>query len=107
MTNLHNRIRELRRSSGISQEKLVEEMNVTQASISLYETGGNMPIDMLISISRYFGVTTAYLLGISDAENVSDTSAEYRLMMAYRELPVVYRRALDTAIDVICHSDRF
>lgn len=82
-------------------------MNVTQASISLYETGGNMPIDMLISISRYFGVTTDYLLGISDAENVSDTSAEYRLMMVYRELPVIYRRALDTAIDVIHRSDRF
>lgn len=105
MTIIRNRIRELRRSSGISQEKLAEEMNVTQASISLYETGGNMPIDMLISISRYFGVTTDYLLGISDAKNISGSSAEHRLMLAYRELPIKYREAVDTAVNVIRCSD--
>lgn len=104
MTTIRNRIRELRRSSGISQEKLAEEMNVTQASISLYETGGNMPIDMLISISKYFGVTTDYLLGISDAENIVGSSAEYRLMLAYRELPIKYREAVDTALNIICCS---
>lgn len=105
MTTIRNRIRELRRLSGISQEKLAEEMNVTQASISLYETCGNMPIDMLISISGYFGVSTDYLLCISDYENISNSSAEHRLITAYRELPTKYRKAVDTAIDVISHSD--
>lgn len=105
MTIIRNRIRELRRSSGISQEKLAEEMNVTQASISLYETGGNMPIDMLISISGYFGVSTDYLLGISDKVNFSDSTAEHRLIMAYRELPLKYKEAVNIAIDVICRSN--
>lgn len=105
MTTIRNRIRELRRSTGISQEKLAEEMNVTQASISLYETGGNMPIDMLVSISKYFGVTTDYLLGISDDRNIIDPSAEHRLMMAYRDLPIKYRKAIDTALDIINYFD--
>lgn len=106
MKTVCNRIRELRRRAGISQEKLAEEMNVTQASISLYETGGNIPIDMLIAISRYFEVTTDYLLGISAEDNISTMSSECRLIMTYRSLPLKYRRAVDYMIDVIhdCES---
>lgn len=78
-----NRIAELRRKKGISQEKLAEELNVTQASISAYENSSNIPTDILIALSDYFGVTIDYLLMVRD--NCSDI--EYKILLFYRKLP--------------------
>lgn len=77
-----NRIAELRRKKGISQERLAEELNVTQASISAYENSPNIPTDILIALSNYFGVTIDYLLRVR--ENLSD--AEDKILRIYRKL---------------------
>ena len=77
-----NRIAELRRKMGISQERLAEELNVTQASISAYENSPNIPTDILIALSIYFGVTIDYLLRVNNT--YSDT--EDKLLRLYRKL---------------------
>lgn len=100
-----NRITELRRSNGISQEKLAEELNVTQASVSLYENGSNIPPDILVSIAKYFDVTLEYLLKLSDdrynipIDAISDT--EYNILLTYRKLPQRQRDLVDKLIKTV------
>lgn len=101
-----NRISELRRKRKISQERLAEILNVTQASISLYENKGNVPLDVLISAARYFGVTLEYLLNLSDEEidTIRVTDDEYNLVMQYRRLSLQNKRLI---LDVIRAIQKF
>ncbi len=68
MENLAKRLRELREEKGITQETLALELGLRgKSSIANYESGLRNPdYDTLIKITKYFGVTTDYLLGISD-----------------------------------------
>ena len=57
------RLKELRKSRGLSQLKLAMELNMCQNTISRYETGEREPgLKELISIADYFDVSTDYLL---------------------------------------------
>ena len=61
------RLRELRKSKGISQLKLAIDLNTNQNTISRYETGEREPgLCELIKIADYFGVSTDYLLERTD-----------------------------------------
>ena len=57
------RLKELRRTKGISQLKLALDLNTNQNTISRYETGEREPgINELILIADYFNVSVDYLL---------------------------------------------
>lgn len=57
------RLKELRKSKGISQLKLALDLNTNQNTISRYETGEREPgINELIKIADYFNVSVDYLL---------------------------------------------
>lgn len=57
------RLKELRKSKGISQLKLALALNTNQNTISRYETGEREPdINTLIQIADYFNVSIDYLL---------------------------------------------
>ena len=52
------RLKEIRKSKGISQLKLAMDLNTNQNTISRYETGEREPsINELIKISEYFNVS--------------------------------------------------
>ena len=58
------RLKELRISRKISQTKLAMDLNLTQNSISRYETGEReADYDTLVAIADYFNVSVDYLLG--------------------------------------------
>lgn len=103
-----NRIAELRRQLGISQEKLAQELNVTQASISLYENGSSVPQDMLIAIAGFFDVSIDYLLNLQDnrycvpIDNVS--KSEYNILQLYRRLSSRNRGVVDKLIEILTES---
>lgn len=101
---MKNRIRELRRAFGITQEKLARDMNITQASVSLYEQGTNIPTDMVIAMSEYFHVSTDYLLGVNSAENISVSREENMVLTAYRVLNPGYRRIVNIVADKIIND---
>jgi transcriptional regulator with XRE-family HTH domain len=62
-----NRIRHLREMHNMKQIDLVNNLNVKQSTLSNWERGTRQPDnDHLIAISEIFGVTTDYLLGVSD-----------------------------------------
>ena len=61
------RLKEIRKSKGITQVKLAIGLNTTQNTISRYENGKNEPgIRELIQIADYFNISIDYLLGRTD-----------------------------------------
>ena len=73
-----NRIRELRKNFGLSQEALAERIGTTQQAVSRIENNAyDIPSDILIEISKQFNVTTDYILGISDVKR--DYNGQYRM----------------------------
>ena len=57
-----NRIRELRKHLGLTQQEFADRIGVKQNTLSQYESGRNDPIDAVVSlICREFGVSEAWL----------------------------------------------
>ena len=62
-----SRIRDLREDRDLTQGTLAEILGVRQTTYSKYELGRiNVPIEMLIKIADFYGVTLDYLVGRSD-----------------------------------------
>ena len=60
---LADKIIELRKKSGMSQEELAEKLNVSRQSVSKWESAASIPdLNRILEMSRLFGVTTDYLL---------------------------------------------
>lgn len=63
-------LRELRKAKGLTQEQFSEIMNVSNRTVSRWETGSNMPdLDILIDISEYYDVDLREIL---DGERKSE-----------------------------------
>ena len=61
------RLKELRLSKNITQQRLAFELHINQNTISRYETGVREPgITELIAIADYFHVSIDYLVGRTD-----------------------------------------
>ena len=61
------RIAELRKQQNLSQEALGELLGVSRQAISKWESDAALPeIDKLIAMSKRFGVTVGYLLGVEE-----------------------------------------
>ena len=60
---LADKITELRKKNGWSQEDLAEKLNVSRQSVSKWESAQSIPdLDKILLMSKIFGVTTDYLL---------------------------------------------
>lgn len=61
---LGNRIQELRKDMGITQQQMADKLNITKGAVSGYEIGRREPSnDILIKIANILGTSTDYLLG--------------------------------------------
>ena len=64
-------LRQLRKSRNLTQAELGLHVGLSKAVVSKYENSMGYPtFDMLIKIADYFGVTTDYLLGVSNGKTV-------------------------------------
>lgn len=60
-------MRALRLEKGIGQNLLAQELELSNASISYWETGKQEPgAAAIFKLAQYFGVSADYLLGIAD-----------------------------------------
>ena len=65
------RIRELRRTGGLTREALSEELNISTDQLRKIECGSRgQSLDLLISLAVYFDVSTDYLLMGRDYVNL-------------------------------------
>jgi len=61
----------LRNERNLSQEQLAQKIGVSRSTVATYESGSRLPsFDSLIALARVFGVTTDYMLGVSDRKQV-------------------------------------
>lgn len=67
-----NKIHQLRKISGMTQEQLAEKLNVSRQTISKWESGGTMPdLESMVKIGRMFQVSLDELL-LKGEEDVRD-----------------------------------
>ena len=82
MLEFGNRLKELRKQKGLTQEQLAKRLWVTKSIISAYESGVKFPsLDMLIKLARTFNISTDYLLGVDkkrylDISTLTDAQIE-------------------------------
>ena len=60
------RLRDLREDNDKTQQEIADILGTSQTMYARYERGANeLPIHHLITLSKYYGVSTDYLLGLS------------------------------------------
>lgn len=70
------RIAQKRKEQGLSQEGLGEQLGVSRQAIYKWESGAAVPeIDKLIALSRLFGVSVGWLLGVEELPQEGPQSA--------------------------------
>ena len=76
--NLGNKIRELRRRDGRTQEDLADALGITSQAVSRWESGGSYPdMEIMPALANYFGVTIDELFGYhNDREKKIDAIIE-------------------------------
>lgn len=89
----HEKLQELRKSRGLTQEELAEALFVSRTAISKWESGRGYPsIDSLKEISRYFSVSIDDLLSgeqlifIAEKENKSNLNSVCDLLLGFVDL---------------------
>lgn len=67
------RLREIREARGLSQSGLAKRVGITQQAVAQYEAGGRTPTgDILVRIAQALGVSSSYLLGLTDTPERDD-----------------------------------
>ena len=70
MNDIGQKIRQLRRDAGMTQDELAERIAVTRQTVSNYERGIARPgVDVLMNIAEVFGVPSEDLMGYARPEN--------------------------------------
>lgn len=85
-----DKLMQLRKKSGWSQEELAEQMGVTRQSVSKWESAQSIPdLEKIVRLSELFGVSLDYLLKeeIDEEENLSVS----------KEVPLVKRVSMEEA----------
>ena len=68
---MYKRIRDLREDSDLTQKQVSSALNCSQQVYSNYELGQrDIPTDILIKLSSFYGVSVDYILGISDVPQI-------------------------------------
>ncbi len=97
---LADKIMNLRKQNGWSQEELADKLDISRQSVSKWESGTSIPdLDKILKLSTLFGVSTDYLL----RDEIEDT-----LYMEV-EMPEdngVHRVSMDEAMDAIDNKKR-
>lgn len=69
------RLYDLRKDAGMTQDELAELLKISKHSISAYERDKNEPPDSIkIAIARLFNVSVDYLVGLSDIPTPAKSS---------------------------------
>ena len=64
------RLTDLRKDMGLTQDQLAEALNLTKSNISAYERERNeAPDNVKIAMAKFFNVSVDYLLGMTDQPN--------------------------------------
>lgn len=81
------RIRELRKKNGLSQEELADKLNVSRQSIQKWETNANMPsVEAVKCMSCFFNVDINYLINGTITNNFKDNDNQESRKHRFKKL---------------------
>lgn len=83
-----DKLRDLRAASGLSQQKVADNLGITKVGYQYYEYGKKLPgFGVIARIADLFNVSADYLLGRTDEPQLPDkeTLALARQLQAYRQ----------------------
>lgn len=70
MSEFAKRLKYQRQRRGLNQQQIAKAMGVSQVSVSNWERGVKEPnFSRLVKLSKLFGQTTDYMLGVSDEDS--------------------------------------
>lgn len=71
MVDFGNVLKTLRFKANMTQAQLAQKLGLTKSVISAYETGLRLPsYDILIHIAKIYNVSTDYLLGLENKQEL-------------------------------------
>ena len=96
---LGDKLRDLRRKAGDSQERLGEKLFVAPATICSWEQGRSIPDSLkLLAICQYYHVSADYLLGLTEQDGRGTlnrfTEAEREELRRFEDYLIFRRKAV-------------
>ena len=83
------RFKELRKERKLSQAKVAEDLDMSQATIASWEAGSRMPLsDMVPQIADYFQVSIDYLFGTKKPTKQPISDDDIRFALSGGEKPI-------------------
>ena len=87
MVEFGENLRNLRLRDKLTQAQLAQKLEMTKSVIGAYETGLRFPsYDVLIHIAKIFKVSTDYLLGVENRQEVDLSGLSSEEIIALRNL---------------------
>lgn len=97
---MKNKIKELRREKGMTQEQLGEALGITHSAVAKYESGNRkLSPDVLSRTSEIFDCSVDYLIGRSSLRRPV-TEEDYALFTAYHAAGEETRRMVDALLEM-------
>jgi transcriptional regulator with XRE-family HTH domain len=103
--NIGQMIRRLRRDKDLTQRELGQAVGVAESTISLYESGRNIPdLNMMRKLALFFNVSLDYLAGNGVIEEQAEydpglSSIELELLARFRALSSTAQQTVLTLIE--------
>lgn len=80
-------IKKLRTAHNLSQVQLADELSVSKQTVSNWENNNILPsIEMLLKISRFFSVSTDFLLELDDRRYIEITGLTDRQLAHIQQI---------------------
>ncbi|MGN0162854.1 MAG: helix-turn-helix domain-containing protein [Candidatus Ornithomonoglobus sp.] len=94
MTKFSKRLRELRQSKDLTQQKFADYIGISKSSVNMYERGEREPgLETIEMIADFFNVDLDYLLGKSNIPNRSlqgvKTETDNKILLSEKEKTVI------------------
>lgn len=81
------KIKKLRTAHNLSQVQLADELSVSKQTVSNWENNNILPsIEMLLKISRFFSVSTDFLLELDDRRYIEITGLTDRQLAHIQQI---------------------
>ena len=105
------RVAELRKKCGMTQSQLADQLNVSNKTISRWETGDGYPeITLLVPLAKSLGVTVDYLLSESadreDSQFEHNSNRTNRKEYRHREIPVIWPKKQLNKVHVTAEKEK-
>jgi transcriptional regulator with XRE-family HTH domain len=102
MNGLGERINELRKKIGISQNELARRINVSKAQMNRYEAKGiQPPADVLNNIAEVLETSVDYLINGNADEKAKAILQKTEVLQKFKEIETLPERQQNIILDVI------